>query len=74
MRGSEAPPSKRSQPRLPATGLDLKDAVEQYENSLILQALERTGWNKNQAAAMLKMNRTTLVEKLKKKGWGQEER
>jgi DNA-binding NtrC family response regulator len=34
---------------------------------LILQALERTGWNKNRAAAVLRMNRTTLVEKLKKK-------
>jgi len=55
-------------PILPQTGLDLKDAVEQFENSLILQALERTGWNKNQAAGILQMNRTTLVEKLKKKG------
>lgn len=53
---------------LPDRGLDLKDAVEQFENSLILQALERTGWNKNQAASILQMNRTTLVEKLKKKG------
>ncbi|HJL20370.1 MAG TPA: sigma-54 dependent transcriptional regulator [Sandaracinaceae bacterium LLY-WYZ-13_1] len=55
------------QPILPETGLDLKDAVEQFENALIRQALERTGWNKNQAANILQMNRTTLVEKLKKK-------
>ncbi len=55
-------------PILPNAGLDLKDAVEQFENSLILQALERTGWNKNQAAGILQMNRTTLVEKLKNKG------
>jgi DNA-binding NtrC family response regulator len=52
---------------LPADGIDLRDAVEQFENKLILQALERTGWNKNRAAAVLRMNRTTLVEKLKKK-------
>ncbi len=52
---------------LPNNGIDLKDAVEQFENNLILQALERTGWNKNQAANILHMNRTTLVEKLKKK-------
>lgn len=52
---------------LPDDGIDLRDAVERFENQLILQALERTGWNKNRAAAVLRMNRTTLVEKLKKK-------
>ncbi|MEM9192424.1 MAG: sigma-54 dependent transcriptional regulator [Myxococcota bacterium] len=57
----------RSQPVLPEDGIDLRDAVEQYENALILQALERTGWNKNKAANILRMNRTTLVEKIKKK-------
>lgn len=56
-----------SEPQLPETGIDLRDAVERFENSLILQALERTGWNKNQAASILQINRTTLVEKLKKK-------
>jgi DNA-binding NtrC family response regulator len=60
----------RGNVRLPEDGIDLRDAVEQFENSLILQALERTGWNKNQAAAMLNLNRTTLVEKIKKRGWG----
>jgi len=55
-------------PELPEDGLRLGDAVDQYETSLILQALERTSWNKNQAARLLNMNRTTLVEKLKKKG------
>jgi DNA-binding NtrC family response regulator len=55
------------EPQLPAGGIDLRDAVERFENALILQALERTGWNKNQAASMLQINRTTLVEKLKKK-------
>ena len=35
---------------------------------LVLQALERTGWNKNQAARLLGLNRTTLVEMLKRKG------
>lgn len=50
------------------SGLDFNSAVDAYENTLILQALERTGWNRNQAAALLKLNRTTLVEKIKKKG------
>jgi DNA-binding NtrC family response regulator len=35
---------------------------------LILKALEKTRWNKNKAAQLLRMNRTTLVEKIKKRG------
>jgi DNA-binding NtrC family response regulator len=60
--------SAASEPVLPDDGIDLRDAVDRFENALILQALERTGWNKNRAATILRMNRTTLVEKLKKKG------
>ena len=48
--------------------LDFNSAVDNFENSLILQALEKTGWNRNKAATLLKLNRTTLVEKIKKKG------
>jgi DNA-binding NtrC family response regulator len=54
-------------PTLPEEGLKLASAVERYETALILQALDRTGWNRNQAATLLKMNRTTLVEKIKRK-------
>lgn len=49
-------------------GMDFNAAVDAFENSLILKALEKTNWNRNQAAQLLKLNRTTLVEKLKKKG------
>jgi DNA-binding NtrC family response regulator len=48
-------------------GIDLRAAVEDFENQLILQALERTGWNKQRAAQLLKVNRTTLFEMLKRK-------
>ena len=58
---------KRVSPRLPDTGLDLRNAVESFENQLIRQALERTKWNKKQAASLLGLNRTTLVEMLKRK-------
>ncbi|HVY27863.1 MAG TPA: sigma-54 dependent transcriptional regulator [Polyangiaceae bacterium] len=58
---------KRMSPRLPDTGLDLRNAVESFENQLIRQALERTKWNKKQAASLLGLNRTTLVEMLKRK-------
>jgi transcriptional regulator with GAF, ATPase, and Fis domain len=54
---------------LPEDGLDLKETLARIEEHLIRQALERTDWNKNRAASLLQMNRTTLVEKLKKRGW-----
>lgn len=53
---------------IPESGLDFNSAVDAYENALILKALEKTGWNRNQAAMLLRLNRTTLVEKIKKKG------
>ena len=51
-------------------GLDLKGFLDQVESRLLVEALEKTGWNKNQAAESLGIKRTTLVEKLKKKGMG----
>jgi DNA-binding NtrC family response regulator len=52
----------------PEEGVDLESLVVQFENNLILKALEKTRWNKNKAAQLLQMNRTTLVEKIKKRG------
>jgi transcriptional regulator with PAS, ATPase and Fis domain len=52
---------------LPVEGIDLETYIERLENSLIMQALERTGNNKNQAAKLLGLNRTTLVERIKKR-------
>ncbi len=48
--------------------VDFKGIVDEFESHLILSALERFNWNKNRAAKFLSMNRTTLVEKIKKKG------
>ncbi len=53
---------------LPNSGVNLKAIVEAFENHLIDQALARTGNNKNRASELLMMNRTTLVEKLRKRG------
>ncbi len=58
---------------LPEEGLDLRETLESFEMSLIQQALSRTGGNKNRAAALLRLQRTTLVEKLKKRGATHEE-
>ena len=54
-------------PRIPATGLAFNEVVDRFEADLILQALEQTHWNKNRAAQLLGLNRTTLIEKIKKK-------
>jgi len=51
-----------------ASDIDLKATVDEFENHLIQSALQRFNWNKNRAAKFLSMNRTTLVEKIKKKG------
>jgi len=52
---------------LPPHGVDLRMLLSQLEDRLIGQALERTGGNKNRAAELLGMNRTTLVEKLRRR-------
>ena len=46
--------------------LGFKALVTQYERDLILRTLELTQGNKNKAAQMLQMKRTTLIEKLKR--------
>ncbi|TDJ03685.1 MAG: sigma-54-dependent Fis family transcriptional regulator [Deltaproteobacteria bacterium] len=52
---------------LPEKGIDLRGLLRDIEDSLIKQALEKTGGNKNRASKLLQINRTTLVEKLKKR-------
>ena len=47
-------------------GICLSTAVSEFEKALILQSLEKTEWIKNKAARLLKLNRTTLVEKIKR--------
>lgn len=52
----------------PSEGIDLKKYIEDLEKEILLKALNKTGWVKNRAAMLLSINRTTLVEKLKKYG------
>ncbi len=51
---------------LPEEGLDLDAFMADVERELIQRSLERTGGNKGQAARLLNLKRTTLVEKLKR--------
>ena len=70
----DMPPELRGRPidvrrvRLPEAGVDFAALIDTVETDLILQALDTTGWNKNQAARLLGLKRTTLVEKIRAKG------
>ncbi len=60
------PPSMQSI-EIPAQGISLNDAIEQFENELIIKAMKKSSGVKSKAAKLLMLNRTTLVEKIKKK-------
>jgi DNA-binding NtrC family response regulator len=59
----EPPPAM---PEISEEGICLNSAVTEFEKALILQSLEKTQWVKNKAAKLLHLNRTTLVEKIKR--------
>lgn len=47
-------------------GIDFYKVVEAFENGLIREAMRRCNHRRSRAAALLGLNRTTLIEKLKK--------
>lgn len=51
---------------LPESGIDLQEHLQAIERALIDRALERTGGNKQQAARLLGLKRTTLIQKTKR--------
>ena len=58
---------KIPRPTLTEEGIDLNKAVEEFEYRLIDEALRRTKGNKQAAARLLGLKRTTLVAKLRRK-------
>ena len=52
---------------LPPEGLNMRRFMEEIEVGLINQALRRTGGNRSAAADLLGINRTTLVDKLRRR-------
>jgi transcriptional regulator with GAF, ATPase, and Fis domain len=67
--GAAQPPDAPSRPtELPEEGIDLNAEIDRIETALILMAMKRAGGVKSKAAALLGLNRTTFLEKLKKKG------
>ncbi len=52
--------------QIPEEGIDFNELVSQFEKDILLNALEKSCGVKNRAAKLLNLNRTTLVEKLKR--------
>jgi len=67
-RRSMIPELKEQFIRLSENGIHLSREVEQYEKHLIMEALRKANGVTSRAAQLLHLNRTTLVEKLKRKG------
>ncbi len=55
--------------RFSEDGINLTKELEHYENRLIGEALRKANGITSRAAQLLQVNRTTLVEKLKRKGF-----
>jgi sigma-54 dependent transcriptional regulator, flagellar regulatory protein len=65
---SEEASADDAEANLPAGGMDLRAYLENLERRLIYKALEAAGGTVAQAARLLGLRRTTLVEKLRKYG------
>lgn len=68
----EQPPSNVSEPPSQQVSwengqVDFKELINDFETQLIVQALKQTEGNKKEAARLLNLKRTTLLEKIKKK-------
>jgi len=61
-------PSSAPTVDFPENGIDMPRHLAEIEQGLIHRSLERTGGNRNKAAELLGIKRTTLVEKLKRLG------
>jgi DNA-binding NtrC family response regulator len=64
----QAAPGDSTDIWFPDDGLDFAQYIETVELALIRRSLERTRGNKRQAAKLLNLKRTTLIEKLKRLG------
>ena len=66
MAGTPQGSSRLPSATIPVEGLSLKTEVSKLEKELIIQALQQSQGVKERAARLLKMNRTTLIEKIKR--------
>ncbi len=65
-RNKSANASQAKPQEIPDHGIHLTAAVQEFERNLILKALDKSNWVKSRAAQLLNLNRTTLLEKMKK--------
>ncbi len=54
--------------RVGGEGVSLDAIMADYEEKMLLQALDSAGWVKTRAAELLRIKRTTLIEKMKRLG------
>ena len=64
---SEVPKKRTPYIDIDKDGFCLSETIKEIEKSIIEQALIKTDGNKNKASKLLKINRTTLIEKMKKR-------
>ena len=65
-RQSRGGTASSSRPHLPTGIRPLKEALQEPEKRIIIQALQALNWNRQEAARILNINRTTLYKKIKK--------
>ena len=63
---ANANPLASTQVTIPNDGLDFSRYIHDIERDVIQQALKKSGDNKRRAADLLKLKRTTLIEKMKR--------
>jgi len=61
-------PAPAFEPESLGSEVDFRGVVDRFQSELIRDALAKTGGNKKEAAEYLGLNRTTLIEKIKKLG------
>lgn len=61
-------------PAMPDDGIDFVSTMSRMERDLIMTYLQKAGGNKRQAARMLRLSRTTLIDKLHRLGVSSEAR
>ncbi len=66
--GRQFPPKGSAPRHLPPEGIDLNEVIAEMEKELITQAMEQGKGVKARAAELLNINRTTLVEKIRRFG------
>jgi two-component system response regulator HydG len=67
-RQSRGGSASSARPHLPTGIRPLKEALEEPEKRIIIQALQAFNWNRQETARVLDINRTTLYKKMKKYG------